>query len=42
MGMGMVDKSYIWIASENSNDVSKVDTQTAANSSSYGGSRRVA
>jgi hypothetical protein len=33
MGMGMVDKSYIWIASENSNDVSKVDTQTAANSS---------
>jgi hypothetical protein len=27
MGMGMVDKSYIWIASENSNDVSKVDTQ---------------
>ncbi len=35
MGMGMIDKSYIWIASENSNDVSKVDTLTMTELARY-------
>ncbi len=35
MGMGMVEKSYIWIASENLNDVSKVDTLTLTELARY-------
>ena len=35
MGMGMIDKSYIWIASYNSNDVSKVDTLTMTELARY-------
>ncbi len=35
MGMGMVEKSYIWIASQNTNDVSKVDTKTMTELARY-------
>jgi len=33
--MGMADKSYIWIASQNTNDISKVDTQTMTELARY-------
>ncbi len=35
MGMGMVEKSYIWIASQNTSDVSKVDTKTMTELARY-------
>ena len=35
MGMGMVEKSFIWIASQNTSDVSKVDTKTMTELARY-------
>ncbi|MBK7825814.1 lyase [Nannocystis sp.] len=35
MGMGMVEKSFIWIASYNTNDISKVDTLTMTELARY-------
>jgi hypothetical protein len=35
MGMGMVDKSFIWIPSQDQNDVAKVNTQTLVEVARY-------
>jgi len=35
MGMGMVEKSYIWIASQNLHDIAKVDTVTMTELARY-------
>ncbi len=35
MGMGMIEKSFIWIASYNTNDISKVDTLTMTELARY-------